>query len=233
MWRMWAKTVWVGMGVVCIGVTVALSDEARVHGTVGWFNRYVTEGMDHVPESDFLLADVTLDLKGVVVGAFWAEALDDSYNEVNLSAIHPFRAGALDFFLGVGRNEFPSGADQGSWEVLGGAEWVIPNLVTLFAETWYDFDALKGGFLEAGMIREFGGRLSFEPYVLMGLDYGFVSGPRRLKENHVQFGGVAYWAWTSVASLFGGIHHSVALTNLDGEGEGDVTWGGGGLQLSF
>jgi len=229
---------WVGVFVSFVCVTAVCAEEGRVHASVGWFNRYVTEGIDHVPDSEFLITDLSIDLQVVDIGVFWAEALRDSYNEVYLSAVRGFSAGDMSLFFGVGRIEFPSGADRGSWEVLGGAEWEIPGIATLFAETWYDIDAVRGGFLEAGLLREFvvppfGGRLTLEPYALLGVDYGFVSGPRRLKENNAQIGATAYWSLSARATLFAALHHSMALSNLDALDEGDVTWGGAGLAMSF
>ena len=67
----------------------------------------------------------------------------------------------------------------------------------------------------------------------IGADCGFVSGPRRLRENNVQGGVAATWRVHEHARLFGHISHSRALTNLDREGEGDTSWGGLGVELTF
>lgn len=224
---MWAKCMWIAVGLL-VGLVSTSSANERVSGAVGWYDRYVSEGIDTVPDSEFILSEITLDMGVLVFDVFWAQALSDSYNEVYFSVIHPFRVRALDLFVGVGRTEFPSGSDSGSWEVLGGAEWAIPNLATVYAETWYDFDVIEGGFLNVGLIREFGvpgtsDRLTLEPYAQLGLDYGFVSPPRRLKENNAQFGCTARYA----------LNRNIALTNLDALGLGDETWGGAGIQLAF
>ena len=112
------------------------------------------------------------------------------------------------------------------------------DCVTLFAETYYDVDEIRGGFVETGLgvdipVPSPDNRLALHPYVLLGADYGFVSGPRRLRENNVQGGVAATWRVHEHARLFGHISHSRALTNLDREGEGDTSWGGVGVELTF
>ncbi len=75
--------------------------------------------------------------------------------------------------------------------------------------------------------------MALHPYVLLGWDYGYVSGPRRLSENNLQGGMAVTLRIHANAKLFGQASHSLALTNLDREGEGDLTWGGFGLWLTF
>ncbi len=76
-------------------------------------------------------------------------------------------------------------------------------------------------------------RVSIQPYIMLGIDYGYVSGVRRLRENDFQIGVTGSYALTEHLELFASVSRSFALSNLNAIGEGNVTWGTVGIGLAF
>lgn len=229
---------------VMTAAIVAMATGARGENQVEWSadvsvgNRYVSDGLSHVPDTDaVLLADVAAGYRGFTIGSAYIQALnDDSYNEVNIYAEYGFDLGAWQPYAGINFLTYPAPDDDDSWEVYAGFEWDgIPHL-TWFAEAFYDFDDVQGGFVEIGVAADVpqpASALILSPYVSFGADFGYYSGTRTLTENHVQVGLDITVEITHAVSLTGGIHHSFALTNLDRLGEGDVTWAAAGVSASF
>lgn len=209
-----------------------------IEGAISVFaeNSYVTEGINNVPGSSFVFADLELYWRDVSAGVWWAEALSDSYDEVNFYADYAFDVGPVGFLAGINHLRFPHGGESSTSEVYGGIEGVITDHLFWFLFGYYDVDAVNGGFFELGLngvIPVVEGRLSLNPYTFLGLDYGYVSRPRNLRENNWQVGVEIPWKITESLTVFGLLHHSFALSNLSREGLGDETWGGGGVSWSF
>ncbi len=156
--------------------------------------------------------------------------------ELALNIHTPLSAALLHMNLG-GWDELPVGdEDPDSWEAFVGFEWEVIDMVHLFGEFYHDFDDVDGGFLELGIATEIPHPvegLELVPYAMIGFDAGFVSGTRRLNENNVIIGLEAEFEVNDVTALFAGVHHSFALSNLDDEDEGDVTWFIAGASLAF
>ena len=89
--------------------------------------------------------------------------------------------------------DYSPGSDDDTWAVFTAIEWGATDWLTIFFDGFVDVDDVRGGFLDVGLrmpppeVCPYG-VFSFEPYVLLGWDVGYVSGPRRIKENHWQFG---------------------------------------------
>ncbi len=227
------------------GLSAAFAGFPGVH-SIDWewqselSNRYVTEGIDNDPDSSgFWFNTLTADYQDFTFGAWYGQSLRGSaYNEINLFAEYGFSLGEVELFAGVTWLTFPAPDESSTWELYVGFEYEAHPLLTLFGETYYDVDEVRGGFVELGVasvlptdgIDE---RLTLTPYGLWGLDYGYVSGPRRLKGNNLQFGLQAAFAIDANWDLFGSLNHSFRLGNLRAEDEGDVTWVSAGFALRF
>jgi len=199
-------------------------------------NRYVSEGVDNVPGSRFFFGEIAGGYESFTLGIWYAEAFSNAYNEINLFADYAIDLDPVEIYFGVNYLYYPSDAAPESWEAYTGIEWNPLNAITLFAETFYDFDDVKGGFIETGVVGNLPLEqisLEIQPYALLGIDYGFVSGVRRLRENNLQFGLEGDWSVTEILSFFANINHSFALRNLDNLDKGDVSWGTVGLRLDF
>jgi len=207
--------------------------------SLSWASRYVSQGIANAHRSPFVSAEASTTIQDFTFRLWWGEALSNSYNEVNLFAGYGMKLGTVDLLFGVTRLEYPSDAEKGTWEASIGAEMPVAAGVVLFADAYYDFAETHGGFLEVGAKRQWviGGtdeRLSVEPYVLCGFDYGYVTGDtRRFTENQLQFGVKAAWAVTESIEVFARIDRSQRLTNLVREGEKSFTWGGFGTSMTF
>lgn len=203
-------------------------------------NRYVTEGVSNDPDSSaYIFNEVSLTLDAFTVGAWYAQSLrGSSYNEVNLFAEYGFAMGEVDIFAGINFLTFPTPGDSDTWELYLGVHYRPHENVVLFLDTYYDIDEVRGGFLWVGAAFPFApfeanDRWELEPYVRLGVDYGYVSGPRRLRENNFEIGLFATYTLNDNADLFAGVHHSFRLKNLRDEGEGDVTWVEAGVSFAF
>ncbi len=122
-----------------------------VNSSLTWENCYVTEGIDNMPRTSFLFSELDVGWHGLWLGAWWAEALSVSCNEVNLFSEYGVDAGPLSVYAGATRLEFPSGADSATWELYAGIEHSAGEYLTLFMEIYYDIDEVKGGFMETGI----------------------------------------------------------------------------------
>lgn len=221
-----------------IPAEVAPTPGLTISGYFSFENRYVTEGIDNDPDADaYFFSELALETMGFTLGAFYAQALKGSpENEVNLFLEYGFDIRGFETFVGVQYLIYPATDEANSWEAFIGFEWPVHDFVNLYGEFFYDFDEIDGGFIELGVSSEIPQPLEnlvLEPYVQVGIDFGYLRENRRLRENNVQIGLVAVYEITEAFSLFGAINHSFALRNLDNLDEGDVTWGGGGLAFSF
>jgi len=201
-------------------------------------NRYVTEGIDNLPDADAVFqGELVLGWESWSLGALYFQPTGGmADNEVNVFLEKALSLGAVGVFGGIEFLTFPASDEGDTWEVFLGVDWDLHPYLTLFAETIYDIDAVKGGFVELGastLIPQPLEGLELKPYALLGLDFGYVSEGRRLKENHAQVGLKGTYALTDHLGLFASLQHSFALSNLDDEGEGDVTWGMAGVSLEF
>lgn len=227
-----------GLGILLLGSPVF--GEISTNAELSFSNRYVTEGIDNDPDSSaYSFAEVSVETGGFLVGAWYAQSLrGSSENEVNIFAEYGFDLDPLEIFIGLNFLTFPTPDEEDTWEVYLGFEYPVFDHLVLFGETYYDFDEVDGGFLELGFALPFApeafhDQFELSPYALIGIDYGFVSGPRRLRENNLQVGLEATYAVTDQLVVFGSAHHSFRLKNLRDEGEGDVTWVAAGLGFSF
>ena len=216
----------------------AQADDLVLSGAVSVENRYVTEGVNNEPDADALLfSEVALETMGFTAGVVYVQALSgSSYNEIDLFLEYGMEFGDLETYVGIQFLTFPAPDEEDTWEVYAGFEWAVLPLLNLYGEFYYDFDEVDGGFIELGVSTEIPQpveELSLEPYVQLGVDYGFLRENRRLRENNLQIGLVATFDLTDNLALFGSLNHSFALDNLDQLEEGDVTWGGAGLAFSF
>jgi len=201
-------------------------------------SRYVTEGTNIAPGSDLLFqGEASAHLAGFTAGAVYVQSLSGTtYNEVNLVGQYGLDLGPVALFGGVTFLTYPSLDDPNSWELFIGFEWEALPGVTLFGETYYDVDDIKGGFLELGVAYELPLDLDpfvLEPYVLVGIDYGYVSRPRALKENNFQVGLEITYDAGDHWEIFAAGHYSFALTNLRNEDLGDIGWVQAGLRFEF
>jgi hypothetical protein len=221
---------------VAAGSATAIAPELGYE--IGYASRYVAEGIDSTPDAEGIFySELTIGIEDVSLGGLFLQGNNDSYNELNLFLESGLYLGPVSVHAGVQFLTYPAGEeDADSWEVYVGFDADLMGLATIYGAYFHDFDAINGGFLVIGLssdIPQLGEALTFSPYIQFGVDAGYVSGPRRLAENNLQVGVNAAWSLMDHVELVGGAHHSFALTNLNREGEGDVSWAQVGISLSF
>ncbi len=215
---------------------LSITDALVIEASFSISNRYVTEGIDNVPDTPLVFSEVSISYEGFTAGIWYAEALDNVYNEVIPYLQYTLDLDPVEIFGGVNYVWYPSAQDPDSWEFYGGIEYTPIEWVTLFIEGYYDFDEIRGGFIETGVVGNVpfpDERVSINPYAMFGIDYGYVSGSRRLKENNFQCGIEVSLQVSENVAFFGNVNRSWAMANLRSINEGDVTWGGGGIRLTF
>lgn len=202
-------------------------------------NRYVSEGIDNDPgSSGYAFTEITGSYEDVSFGLWYAQSLDSSNNEINLFGEHRWTWDEVALTTGVSFITLPSTDDHNTWEAYAGIEFEPLPALVLSAHFTYDFRDIEGGFLELGVSYTLSfppanERLTLTPYFLTGLDFGYVSSPRRLAFNHYQIGLEAAFLLTEAASLFANVNQSFRAENLRELDEGDVTWGEVGFRLLF
>ncbi len=205
-------------------------------GIEGAFDsKYVTEGRDNVPSAEGLVSvQARIESHGLVTGLWYGESVNDPYDELN--AFFGYERKIADLALAATYTflHFPcEGTHSHEWLVSAAYErfeWLTPG-----ATFYYDFDKLRGGFLELslrGKIKLKGDRISLQPYALAGVDWGYVSAAND-DWNNFQIGIELPVKLHEKAELVGYVAHSWALTNLRKEGLGDVSWAGIKLVLEF
>lgn len=206
--------------------------------TTLWQSRFVTEGRRRVRDAHFLMTDAAIHIGPLNLGAWWAQALtQNSYNRLDAYANTSLHFDAGKLTLDLRRVFYPTGKENHSWEAGVGFDFITGSWFTPFARTYYDFDDIGGGFLEAGVKTPFAllnDNLGISPFVLLGVDYGYVDqDDNRPQMNHLQFGAELRWNVNPKWQLYGNINHSFSLSALDGIEDGDVTWGGTGVRFNF
>ena len=74
--------------------------------------------------------------------------------------------------------------------------------------------------------------LILQPYVLLGLNFGYNT-RAYYGWNNFQFGLKATWKINQILSIFGGISYSVAMTALKEINQGNEVWASTGVTLSY
>lgn len=201
-------------------------------------NRYVAEGVSEDNDADgFFFGEIAFEKADVTLGAAVVQAIrGSSYNEINLFAEYAFDLGDFVPFIGIQGTGFPTEGPPNEAEIFIGFDWDVWEDIVIYGEFFYEFYEVEGGFFTIGAeyeLPELVEGVSLTPYGEFGVDYGFVSEDRDIIENHLQFGLVANYEVQEGLDVFASIQHSIALTNLDREDEGDVTWGGVGVAVGF
>lgn len=213
---------------------------AEFEMTTSYSSRYITAGENNDPDSSgFLFSGITAEFEPITLGVWYAQSLRGSaYNEINLFAEYSITWEDFLFYSGITYLTYPALEDNKSWEYHIGVEYALWPWLNLFAETYYDFDDVRGGHIELGVSSTlsetgFDERLEITPYAFYGIDYGYVSGPRRLRSNNIQLGVEAEFELQPGVTLFAGAHHSFRLSNLRDEDVGDVSWVEAGFSWRF
>ncbi len=74
------------VAIAAIGLTAwtAQAFEPEFGLELGYASRYVTEGIDGLPDADgIFFSELAIEVEGVTLGGVFVQGINDSYNEVN------------------------------------------------------------------------------------------------------------------------------------------------------
>ncbi|MDD8045768.1 MAG: hypothetical protein PHF14_04815 [Verrucomicrobiota bacterium] len=197
----------------------------------GWASRYVSEGVNWLDEGGLATMEGSLSAGPLTVGTWWGLGDSIDYQESNLFMVYGLEFSSLRASAGYNWLHYFED-DQNDHQLAAMFEWLQLPIVTPAVNYSY-FTETEGGFLEAMLQAEFHpvtNSLTLQPYVLAGFDFGYVS-PEYDGANHVQLGLEGSYRFTPSASMYAGVHHSMAWENLDRADLGDETWIGLGLRI--
>jgi hypothetical protein len=203
--------------------------------SVGIDSSYVSEGVDNVPDTEWYYATVDFTWNFLGFSAFYGRTTDGSYDELDLSLGYSKELGPVTLTAGYTFLTYPETDDPDGHEVYVALDYSPIEWLTFAALGYYDFADIDGGFVElsaASSIPIIEGRLSIDPYILLGVDFGYVSDEHDAV-NNFQVGVEVPFAITEHLSLVLAAHHSWALENLEDEELSDVSWAGAKLVYSF
>lgn len=110
----------------------------------------------------------------------------------------------------------------------------VPYVTPSMLFVW-DLANTPGAYMEFrldGNVRVYRDVLSLQPYVLLGLNFGYNTRDY-YGWNHFQFGLRATWKINHIVSIFGGVSYSVAMTALKEIDQGNEVWVNTGITLSY
>ncbi len=226
-------------GLALIVATAVPASAYSIESSLSFTNRYVTEGTDNDPDATtWSLFELSVPVDQWSFELFYGQALrGGSYNEVGLVTAYNWSMGDVDLLTGIHHVRYPSLEDSSSWEWLIGFELEpIPGL-EFFGELFYDFDDVKGGFLELGAAApiEFEAipNFSLTPVLIFGVDLGYESGVRSPRGSFLQPSVHAEYEINDQLSVFAAAYHQVGLSVLNDLGEPDLSWVSFGLGGRF
>ena len=222
-----------GLALVASLSRPASADQPAFSVTGLWESKYISEGRDNLEDGGLFSVEGSAELQGATLGVWFATGDRESYEELNVSIEYGFAAGPVDAYIGYTRLEFleddESDNEIGAGIAVDGIPWVIPGL-----DYTYSTEA-EGGFLEISLRSEIAlleDRLTLEPYLLEGFDFGYAS-EEHDGANHLQVGVDIALTLTDQVNLLGSVAHSWAHKDVENEDLGDEFWGAVGVSADF
>lgn len=214
-------------------------------GGIEWASRYVREGVDLAPGRTAIRGDFLARWQRLGAAVEWGSAIGRNIGESRIGGFYEidmmdFAMGDVRLSAGGRRVHVRGDAPGSSWEVSGRLMWGLAGGLLIDADSYWDVSRRRGGFLTLTVMRPHAigiahsDRLTIVPSVQLGLDYGVVSGRRRLRDNHAAFELAGHLAVSPQARLVVALAHSIPLDTVDALPSGrELTWGRLGLQAWF
>lgn len=171
-------------------------------------SRYVSEGRGNLEEGSLVSLEAVTKRGALAFGVWLATGDVGNYDEYNLFLEYGVELGGTEAYVSYTRLEYPEG-DEGDNEI--GLGFTFNQFSKFVAGVDYVYSTeARGGFVELNLstsVSLLEGRLTVEPYILEGLDFGYATGEHN-GANNFQLGvGISY-ALTDRLSLVGGMARS-------------------------
>jgi hypothetical protein len=223
---------------------IVSQEDLRLWGaslSTGWTSRQVDYGVDETGNYGAYTTELAFRLQSLTLSVWSAFGTGNDYQEWDFTAGYSLQLGPL--FLTPGYNfwyqprilEGGHSHDASSHElffVLGTT--IVPYVTPSMFLVW-DLNNMPGVYTELRCdvtVPLYRDVLSFEPYALLGLNFGYNTRDY-YGWNNFQFGLKATWKINRFVSIFSGVNYSIALAALRTIDQGNEVWASTGMILSY
>jgi len=196
-------------------------------------SKYVSEGRNNLDDGGVYSLEGVAEWRELTAGAWFATGDSTSYEELNLFLNYGLELGPVYAFVGITRLEFLED-DASDNEISVGMEVGGSTYFTPALDYRYSTEA-DGGFMELSISSEIAlldGRLTLEPYIAEGFDFGYAS-QKHDGPNNFQAGVDFAYELADLFSIVGSVAHSRAHADVKNEGLGNVSWASIGVAAGF
>ncbi|KMQ50707.1 hypothetical protein CHISP_2390 [Chitinispirillum alkaliphilum] len=211
-----------------LSVNTLLADEGNTNliGIVEWSSSYVSEGVDELPNATILEGVFEYSLGPLLFGVSNIVGIPQPLFDVTFYSLYGFFVGPVELYLGAGVQFTP--VPREPYTIEGYLELHTPLIAgaVLFSDLLYDFKEEKGAFIGIGLDRTFsvGQLFTLTPFVITGIDAGYLSEDNNFRFNHIYTGLEAAYNLTDQFLIAASLNKLFALDNLKSMGEGDLLW---------
>jgi len=198
-----------------------------------WESKYVSEGRDNLGKGGLATLEAAAEWSNFALSTWLVNGTEVDYQELQFTAEYRSAVNNVEFYTGYTRLQFPAD-DAGDNELTAGLAFAGLPYVTPAVDYVFSTEA-SGGFLEISLGSEqplMEEQLILTPYILKAFDFGYVSEEYN-GFNNFQLGVEVAVPFTETFGFAGLIGHSIALEDVDRDGQGNVSWFTIGLTGAF
>jgi hypothetical protein len=152
------------------------SDDQVIHLHASWESRYVSEGRDNLGGDGLIVGSLEATFDPLTLGLWYGNGPEADYDELQAFVAVSWSWKDLEWYVAYNHLQFLSD-DTNDNELGVGVVWSgLPWEMTFGVDAYHSFDA-EGSFFELAVAREFGisEKLSVEPYLVFGINSGYIS----------------------------------------------------------
>jgi len=211
------------------------AEESEVDITIAMDSRYISEGRNNLDSGGILSADISwskpMTEGSLNLSAWYAEAWDAEYAELDLSVGYTVEFGASEFGVAYTWLEFPED-NEDDHEVELSLAYNVQNILDLSFSGVYS-DEAGGVFFETGLSKEIELKegLTLVPFVVVGINEGYVTDEHD-GLNHLIIGVETSWEITDSISLGAYLACTMGLDEEPVESLEDLVYSGLSLTIS-
>jgi hypothetical protein len=162
----------------------AAPSDFNVTVTVEYFSKYVFRGVDTLPGSGVIDAELNVSAYGFILDLWQIQGVQKNYRELFTSLSYEHDFGPITAGIGYTNDYTPQQAKQkfgfsNTQEVFADIFYKPVQYFSTTLSYYHDFDQVNGGYLElicAGDLPVWGGRINLQPYTTLGYNFDYTSG---------------------------------------------------------
>lgn len=206
--------------------------------STAWDSHYVSEGLDNLDGDRLMGATLEFSLDGFILGTWYANSPNGSYDELNAYLEYGFELGDFELYLGYNHLRSMSQNAHDNEIAAGVAYNGFSSGIVPAADWYYSFEA-EGSFVELSLVREFevAPWLTLTPGVVFGNNDGYIAdghnGANHLAatlsatiplSDNVELGAYVSYNWAIDSDM---------AAHADDDALEDFVYGGVAMTLSF